>query len=239
MGELRVLVVAAHGDDEVLGVGGTIAWHVRRGDQVRLCIMSDSMTTAPGLEIRRRETPSRLTPSAGNRRSAFEASAASLGVDSFVMYDFPDNAFDSVPLLNLIYVVEDEMAAFRPDRVYTHHVGDLSRDHSLTCQAVLTSVRPDVGSVPDVYSFEVRSSTDWSDPLMMAQAFRPNVWHGLDEDLVASKMLALSSYKDEMRAWPHSRSFEAVDFLLRHRGAQVGLPAAEAFMLLRRVRPLA
>ncbi len=205
---------------------------------MRLCLLSDSVTTAPGLEIRRRETPSRLTPAATDRRVAFEEAAAVLGVESFVMHSFPDNAFDSVPLLNLIYVVEDEVAGFRPDRIYTHHLGDLSRDHSLTCQAVLTSVRPDVGQVPDLYSFEVRSSTDWSDPLGAARAFTPNVWHGLDEELVATKMLALSSYKDEMRAWPHSRSFEALESLLRHRGAQVGLAAAEAFMLLRRVRPL-
>jgi LmbE family N-acetylglucosaminyl deacetylase len=155
------------------------------------------------------------------------------------MYSFPDNGFDSVPLLELIYVIEDEIAAFAPDRIYTHHIGDLSRDHELTCRAVLTAVRPDVGLVPDVYSFEIRSSTDWSDSLGSAVAFRPNVWHELDEDLVAAKQQALAPYKDEMRAWPHSRSFEAVNFLLRHRGAQVGVLAAEAFVLLRHVERLA
>lgn len=238
MADLRVLVVAAHGDDEVLGAGGTIAWHVRRGDLVRLCVLSDSEKTAPGLEIRRRYSPTRLTPSASQRRPSGEEAAAILGVDSFVMYDFPDNAFDSMPMLRIIYVIEDEIASFRPDRIYTHHAGDLSRDHELTCRAVLTASRPDVGTVPDLYSFEVRSSTDWSDPLTPTPAFRPNVWHALDDDLVEAKRLALSAYKDEMRAWPHSRSFEAVEFLLRHRGAQAGVPAAEAFMLLRRVRPL-
>lgn len=235
----RVLVVAAHGDDEVLGAGGTIAWHCRRGDEVRLCILSDSEQAPSGLGIRRRESSSRLSTTGQDRRACAQQAAAALGASSVGMYSFPDNGFDSVPLLELIYVVEDEIAAFAPDRIYTHHIGDLSRDHELTCRSVLTASRPDVGLLPDVYSFEVRSSTDWSDPLGSAAVFRPNLWHDLDEELVAAKQQALACYKDEMRAWPHSRSFEAVNFLLRHRGAQVGVLAAEAFVLLRRVERLA
>jgi LmbE family N-acetylglucosaminyl deacetylase len=234
----RVLVVAAHGDDEVLGAGGTLAWHSRSGDTVRICILSDSETTAPGLEIRRRESPSRLASQASQRRVYTEQAAAALGAESWAMYAFRDNAFDAQPLLHIIYVVEDEIAAFRPDRIYTHHPGDLSRDHGLTAQAVLTAARPDVGPLPDIYSFEVRSSTDWSDSFTASTPFRPNIWHTLTEELVAAKRLALSAYKDEMRAWPHSRSFEAVDFLLRHRGAQVGATAAEAFALLRQTQTL-
>ena len=124
-----MLVVAAHGDDEVLGAGGTIAWHARLGDPVRLCILSDSEVTAPGLEIRRRYSPSRLTDVAADRRACAEQAAAVLGVESFAVYEFADNAFDAVPLLHIIHVLEDEVAAFRPDIIYTHHPGDLSRDH--------------------------------------------------------------------------------------------------------------
>lgn len=239
MAERRVLVVAAHGDDEVLGAGGTIAWHARRGDSVRICILSDSVQAPSGLELRRRASPTRLASAAADRRACAEQAAAALGVTGMSMYSFPDNGFDSVPMLELVYVVEDEIASFLPDRIYTHHIGDLSRDHELTCRAVLTAARPDVGAVPDVYSFEIRSSTDWSDALGSAASFRPNVWHELDEDLVAAKQQALAPYKDEMRAWPHSRSFDAVNFLLRHRGAQAGATAAEAFMLLRRIESLA
>ena len=233
MASRRILVVAAHGDDEVLGAGGTLAWHSRSGDTVRVCILSDSEATAPGLEIRRRESPSRLAPTPSRRRVCTEEAAAVLGAESWAMYSFLDNAFDAQPLLHIIYVVEDEIASFQPHRIYTHHPGDLSRDHGLTAQAVLTAARPDVGPLPDIYSFEVRSSTDWSDSFTASTPFRPNVWHALSEELVAVKRTALAAYKDEMRAWPHSRSFEAVDFLLRHRGAQVGATAAEAFALLR------
>ena len=231
-------MIAAHGDDEVLGAGATLAWHSRRGDNVRICILSDSEQAPADLEIRRRQSPSRLTTTASLRRLGTEEAAAALGAESFAVYSFPDNGFDSLPLLTLIYTIEDEISAFRPDRIYTHHIGDLSRDHELTCRAVLTAVRPDVGPVPEVYSFEVRSSTDWADPLGSSVPFRPNVWHAVTEDLVEAKRVALSAYKAEMRAWPHSRSFEAVDFLLRHRGAQVGATAAEAFTLLRQVRAL-
>ena len=94
MADERILVVAAHGDDEVLGAGGTLAWHSRSGDAVRMCILSDSEATAPGLEIRRRESPSRLAPTASRRRACTEEAAAVLGAESWAMYSFPDNAFD-------------------------------------------------------------------------------------------------------------------------------------------------
>ena len=57
----RVLVLAAHPDDEVLGMGGTIAVHADRGDEVRIVVVTDgSSTQYPGdAEIRARRIDTR------------------------------------------------------------------------------------------------------------------------------------------------------------------------------------
>ena len=38
---MKVLVIAPHMDDEVLGCGGTIIRHVDSGDQVTVCIVAN------------------------------------------------------------------------------------------------------------------------------------------------------------------------------------------------------
>ena len=56
---MKVLVVAAHPDDEVMGAGGTIAKHVRQKDDVYLCIVTKAYTPDWSEEIikeKRRET---------------------------------------------------------------------------------------------------------------------------------------------------------------------------------------
>ncbi len=225
----RVLVVAAHPDDEVLGVGASLAVWARTGIEAGVLLLGEGVRSRGSSEA---DTPSAVAA----LRDAASRAASILDVELLGILRFPDNAFDSVPLLDIVWEVEAVVSEFRPNAIYTHHAGDLNIDHSLTCRAVLTATRPVERGVPDLYSFEVRSSTDWSDPLRTVAAFRPNVWQVLDASAVGAKHEALAAYSSEMRPWPHSRSHEAVDALLRHRGAQVHSDAAEAFELLRASR---
>jgi LmbE family N-acetylglucosaminyl deacetylase len=165
-----------------------------------------------------------------------EQAAAVLGARVLTAYDLPDNAMDTVPLLDVVKVVEEVIDHVKPHTVYTHHSGDLNVDHELTCRAVLTACRPQGGDSPDILSFEVRSATDYAHGLLSAPPFQPNVWQRLNDDAMKAKMEALHCYGREMREWPHSRSFRAVEALAAHRGAQVGASAAEAFTLLRGIR---
>ena len=224
MGERRVLVVAAHPDDEVLGAGGTIASLSDSGAEVRILLLGDGESSRPGIEA--------VADKVSARGDCARRAAAVLGATGVTVHALPDNAFDTVPLLDVVRLVEAELTLFPASEIYTHHGGDLNIDHEVTCRAVITAARPVDGPGPDLYAFEVRSSTDWSDPLN-AYPFRPNTWRALGVDAVARKQAALREYEAEMRPWPHSRSFEAVDTLLRHRGAQVGVAAAEAFAALR------
>ena len=221
-----VLVVAAHGDDEVLGAGGTIAAHVRAGDTVAVLILSMNDGSRP--ESDRHGEAARLA----SARAAQEL----LGVASLTLHELPDNGFDTVTRLAVARLVEAAVARTRPRLVYTHHGGDLSADHRTTYEAVMTATRPQPGHcVKEVLTFEIRSSTDWAFPGEGTLAFAPDTWVVLDRRAVELKMRALEAYSQELHPFPHSRSIEAARALLAHRGAQVGVTAAEAFSTVRRV----
>ncbi len=223
-----VLVVAAHPDDEWLGCGGTLLRHIQEGDAVCLAVMGEGVTArfssrgkAPAAALKRLRGQARQT-------------ARSMGVKEIVLYDFPDNRFDSVPLLDLVKKVEDLVARLRPDVVYTHHLGDLNVDHALLARAVVTATRPVPGQVVrSVLSFEIPSSTEWA--FRDESAFRPH--HFVDISRTLSRKLdALGLYQEEMRDFPHPRSPQAVEALARWRGATVGFRAAEAYEVVREVR---
>ncbi len=220
----NLLVIAAHADDEALGCGGLMAKSARRGDQVRAVFMTDG-------ESSRGARPEE----ARRRREACRAACALLGAPDPVLLDFPDNAMDGVPLLEAAKAVEAQIAAFPPDLVLTHHAHDLNVDHRVVHEAVMTALRPQPGRPsPTILCFETPSSTEWRAP-HPAFAFAPN-WHEEIAETLAVKMAALEIYAEEMRPWPHARSFQAVEALAKWRGACVGVEAAEAFMLARSLR---
>ncbi len=219
----KVLVVAAHADDEVLGCGGTIARHVANGDKVHVLIMSDGITS--------RENSNNIK----KRKSEAIESAKILGIMPPIMLSLPDNKMDSIPILEIIKMVEKVIDEIKPSIVYTHHGGDLNIDHSITNRAVMTACRPvPEFSVNSIYCFEILSSTGWGDS-ETCKSFNPV--HFVDISLfIEKKLLALECYTDEIRAFPHARSIEAVKALSKLRGSQSGLMQAEAFTVNRQIR---
>ncbi len=220
----RILVVAAHPDDEILGCGGSMRAHCTAGHIVRTLIV------AQGLTARGAVSEADLD---AHRRAAREANA-NLGVDRVVFGDFPDNAMDTVALLDVTKFVETQIHEFQPDTIYTHHPHDLNVDHRVVSQAVATACRAQPGvAVDTILFFEVASSTEWQlDP--SGPAFVPN-WFVEISPYLDDKIQALAEYAHEIRPWPHTRSYEAVRHLARWRGATVGVDAAEAFVLARRI----
>jgi len=217
-----ILVVAAHTDDEALGCGGTIARHVAEGDQVHLLFMTDGVGSRDGLD-----------EAAEARQKAAQQAALVLGVSSSTNLNFPDNCMDTVALLDLVKEIEAKIQAIQPQVIYTHHLGDLNIDHQITHKAVLTACRPQPNfCVKEIYAFEVLSATEWNSP--NTQPFVPNVFIDITNHL-PTKIKALQAYAEEMREAPHSRSFEHIEVLAKHRGYTVGVEAAEGFMLVRKV----
>lgn len=221
-----VLVVAAHPDDEVLGAGGTIARWSAAGRAVAILILGEGST-------------SRADSRAGGDAAAVaklvgasEVAAERLGAARPRHGGLPDNRFDGLELLDIVKLVEREIASVAPTTVLTHHGGDLNVDHRLTAQAVLTATRPQPGCpVRSVLSFEVPSATEWAFGAT-GPRFAPSVFVDISTSL-EQKIHALEAYDDEMRPAPHARSVPAIRALAEHRGATVGVAAAEAFELVR------
>lgn len=225
----RVLVVAAHPDDEVLGCGGTIAKHAMSGDEVHVVILAEGVTSRDNARnrINRKAELSELAKVAEHANKL-------LGVYSLTLHDLPDNRLDSVDLLDLTKLVENHVQEIKPDILYTHHAGDVNIDHRRIHEAVVTASRPQpFQSVQTLLFFEVQSSTEWQPP-GSAMPFSPN-WFVDVSTTLDMKMKALAAYQDEMRPWPHSRSCEAVHHLARWRGSTIGCEAAEAFVLGRQI----
>jgi LmbE family N-acetylglucosaminyl deacetylase len=219
-----VLVIAAHTDDEVLGCGGTIARHVAEGETVYAVFMADGISSRAGVDHE----------SFARRNQAAENARMILGIKENFYLCFPDNRMDSIPLIDVVKKLEIIIHRLKPNIIYTHHYGDLNVDHRVTHKAVLTACRPLPGSsIQAIYAFEVMSSTEWAAPI--SKPFLPNHYVEIS-DYLEIKNKALKAYHLEMREVPHSRSFQHLENLVKHRGHCVGLMAAEAFTTIRTVR---
>lgn len=225
----RILVVAAHPDDEVLGCGGTILKHTAKGDTVRILILAEGLTSRDTVrdEVKHRDELARLHANSAQ-------AAERLGVESVRLCSFPDNRMDSVNLLDVVKEVEREIDRLRPNIIYTHHGGDVNIDHRITHDAVITACRPMPGCpVETLLFFEVASSTEWQ-PASPDRAFTPN-WFVDISSTMGGKLEALRCYASEMREHPHPRSYQGVKDLAAYRGVCVGRNYAEAFSLGRKI----
>lgn len=225
----RILVIAAHPDDEVLGCGATIARLSREGHEVYVVILGEGITSR--YASREEASPAAVAVLHDCSRRV----AALLGVKDLFLHGLPDNRFDTVPLLNVVKIVEDAIARVQPQVVYTHHSGDLNIDHDITSRAVLTATRPVPGcSVKEVLAFEVPSSTEWAFQ-QYEPVFRPTVYVDVHATMDL-KIKAMALYEGETREFPHPRSALALRAIAQRWGAVVGVTYAETFELIRGIR---
>ena len=222
-----ILVVAAHPDDEVLGCGGTIARLTSEGSNVYTLILGEGITSRD----KERDRTKRKNEIAELRKQTEDANKI-LGVNKVYTYDFPDNRFDTVPLLDIIKTIEETKDGIKPDIVFTHHLGDLNIDHQITFKAVMAACRPTKDeSVKEIYSFEIPSSTEWNAPSPLTY-FIPDYFVNISKFL-ETKIKALKEYETELRDFPHPRSLKAVELSAQQWGVKMGFGAAEAFKTVR------
>jgi LmbE family N-acetylglucosaminyl deacetylase len=225
---MNILCVAAHPDDEVLGAGATLARLAKEGHAVSIAILGEGLTS----RFARREEADAAELQALHQCA--RKAAALLGAKDVSLHGLPDNRFDSVPLLDIVKIVEAVVAKVQPQVIYTHCGGDLNIDHVAAHRAVLTATRPMKGGpVREILSFEVPSSTEWAFQ-QFEPAFRPNVFVDAAATL-ETKIQAMAVYESEMKPFPHPRSRDALTALSRYRGSMSGLDAAEAFELIRKI----
>jgi len=219
-----VAAIMAHPDDEVLGCGGSLARLSRSGASVHIFILATGLTSRGPVD------EAALLALKDQARAA----TVKLGAATIDFADFPDNAMDSVSLLEIVKQVESFVTKIKPDLIFTHHNGDINVDHDLTQRAVMTATRALPKSKPvEVLACEVLSSTEFGPANRRLQ---PHLYLRLTEEDVNAAIDALKCYDDEVRDWPHPRSAQALEHQLRLRGAECGADAAEVFEVLRIVK---
>ncbi len=221
----RILVVAAHADDEILGCGGVMSKFSKLGDEIYTMILGEGKTSRDGYGVSEIDI----------LNEEIRKANAVVGVKEVFTADFPDNAFDSVALLKLVKKVDEIKNKVKPEIIFTHHIGDINIDHQITHKAVLTATRPMLNEcVKEVYSYEVPSSTEWNS-YSRETVFVPNVFFDITDEIDA-KVAAMAEYKSELREYPHPRSLRHIKELANVNGTKVGLKYSENFALVRSLR---
>jgi len=220
---LKILVIAPHMDDEVLGIGGTICKHVKQGDTVRVLFVAN------------RAYNHRYDPSLIQREKDHALMAkAILGYQDAKFADLNDEQLDD-KLAPVIQVIEEFITDFKPDVVYVNHRGDVNQDHKAVFEATMIACRPisSLGRhrIRRLLCYEILSSTDQAPPFQ-ERSFLPNYYVDISAFL-PKKQQALECYQTELRIFPHPRSLEGLRVLAQKRGMEVGWPAAEAFVIVR------
>ncbi len=228
----NILVIAAHPDDEVLGLGGTILKKAMNGHKIFVVFLATGITARyPNPEKQKDKIKYEIT----NLKKESEKSAAILKIEKIYFLDFPDNRLDTIPKMDITFKLKEIINVVKPEIVYTHHSGDYNWDHQITFDVTLMACRSNVGDhFPNqIYSYEVLSSTERSFQNNV-NVFAPNVFENI-KDTIEQKKKALLCYKTEAHEYPHPRSPEAIEYLARKRGNEVGLEFAEAFQLIREI----
>lgn len=212
----KVLIVAAHPDDEILGVGGTIKKHVNAGDRVQSIIMCE------GESLRYKEDV--------GQKTAIREAAEVLGVEKVHHLQFPDQRLDTFTLTDIISPLEKISEEFKPNIIYSQFGGDINRDHQILFEAVNVAFRPLDEWIEKLYAFYTVSSTEWAYP----RTFNPNVWVDIS-DTIEEKVRAFQCYHSEIRQYPHPRSEKAIMNAAAYWGNICSMEYAEPFVLIREV----
>ena len=211
---MEILIIAAHPDDEVLGMGGTIKKLCK--NNIKLCVISEGATAQYSNEKMIQV-----------RKEACMKSGKILGISSFDFFDFPDMKLDSIPQLEINKKIEKVIERFKPQIIYTTPDNDYNKDHKIVYESTLVAARPITKCIKQILSYEI--------PNYVKNPFEANVYENISKEFT-TKIKAFKQFKSEIRKMPHPRSFEYIEALAKLRGMESGFLKAEAFRLIRNSR---
>jgi len=225
----RILVIAAHPDDEVLGCGGTLVKNIVENDAIVQCVFAMApagIRYKPGTMKFKHETKKRKGEAIGVSKVLKCLKPIFLNVPSIRI------TRDLYPELS--QNIEATIKRFSPNIVFTHNPSDNNYDHRIVFEATMTACRPQKNVfIEEILSYEVPSATDdYNEGL--GKVFVPDVFVNI-EKYAATKNSLLKIYNDEMREFPHARSVVAIDNLAKYRGSMVHQTRCEAFKLVRKM----
>ena len=211
---MKILVIAPHPDDEVLGCGGTLKKLADSGNEIHLVIVTKGYT------------PDWSEKMIKTRPDKVKKAAELLGISEISFLNFPTAKIDLVGLKELSDKLTSIGRRFKPDRVFIPFWGDLHQDHQLISKASLIAFRP-MNSFVEVLAYETPSETEWG-----ILPFKPNLYSDIS-GVLDVKLEAMKVYDDELKKAPHPRSLETIESLAKKRGSEINRNCAEAFVLVR------
>lgn len=219
---MNILVIAPHADDEILGVGGTIARYVSEGNQIYVCIASRGYEPTFSNEL-----VEKVLKEANNSHNL-------LGIKKTYYLNFPASMLEKSERNELNEKLFEVIKEVRPDIVFIPHFGDMQQDHKVIAKAAMVVLRPKYEhKVPIIYSYETLSETEWNIP-HAANTFIPNVYVDISNYMNA-KLEAMKEYQSQLDIFPNPRSLEVLEALAKYRGSAIHVKAAEAFALIRQI----
>lgn len=223
----KILVVAAHPDDDILGCGATIAKLIDNGKKCRIIFIAEGTSA----RYENLQNDQKIIANEIELRTKYAKEALSeIGCNDYEFYNLPCARLDSVPLIEIGKIIEKEIKKFNPDTIFTHSENDTNNDHKIVFQATLQATRPNaLNLVKRLYSFEILSSSEWR----FSKTFEPNYFVTFEKKYLDKKNEALAKYKSEIKSFPYPRSREGIETLAKLRGMQIGSNYAEAFKLIR------
>ena len=221
----KILIIAAHPDDEVIGCGGYISKYIYNTD-FRVLFLGEGST------CRYENVKSKNALEAiKNRNSSAKKAMRFIGINDFSFENLPCGRFDQVPIIEINKIIEKHIDTFHPNIIFTHAENDVNNDHKITFKATLMASRPvQTNPVEEVYSYEVLSSSEW----VFNDAFNPNYFVNLSSKNIETKWEALKIYDTEIKDFPFPRSKKGVYTQAMQRGMQSNYEYAEAFKLIRK-----
>ncbi len=225
----KIMIVVAHPDDELLGLGATMNRLIKDFNVItHLVILGEGITSrsdARNVEKWEKEL--------SKHKLNITNAAKVIGYHSTSIYNFPDNRFDTIALLDIVKVVEKEKNLFNPDVIFTHHGGDVNIDHQKTFESIIVACRPIKNeNVKAIITFETPSGTEWMASTEVRR-FIPNIFINVSYENLQTKIKGMECYEFEKRKYPHPRSPEALTILAQRYGVMIGGVYAEAFALIR------
>ena len=225
----KIMIIVAHPDDELLGLGATMNKLILEYNvKTHVVILGEGITSRAD-----ERNQNKWSTELETHRANIYSAQKKIGYHSVSIFNFPDNRFDTVALLDIIKTIEREKAIFLPEVIFTHHGGDVNIDHQRTFEAVVTSTRPmQSESVKSIITFETPSGTEWrasTDP----KHFIPNLFIEVSTPNLNAKIQGMECYVYEKRIFPHPRSPDALKIQAQRWGIVVGCNYAEVFSIVR------
>ena len=220
---MKILVVSAHADDEILGVGGSLLNHKNNYDELNWLII-----TKPHKDM---GYSSRYIL---DRKKQINHVKKAIGFKNTFELNYITSTLSRNNLKDLIPDISEIFNKVKPERVYVVNRSDSHSDHRMVFDSVLActkSFRADY--LKEVWMYECLSETETA-PAIHENIFIPNAYIDISEYL-DGKIKLMNIYTSEVAPHPFPRSEENIRSLAILRGSTAGVKFAEAFQIIKRI----